>query len=309
MHRGSDATTTPSHWCCLCRKNTAQNRFSELQLHTTLCGLSYTGDVRMALAEDASKARHALALVLASACVEGCVWCDTSRSQVHRIATGSAQQLRQMYRGAIARASAWRAALVRPNCGGVVVSFHLPSIVIACVTRPCVLLSPRRAQSPSTLVASDGPSFVQNNDPSARRELLAALPSGMLHRMAHVLRGKGPLAPLALSSTPSHMELPGYMGTADAPLAMRAAGAATSSSGASSSAVTGALVDVLAQAPQPQALLRRALAATVRSSSGRQALAGLLTSGLGTAARYVGRKMSKALLSRTTARGALPPLM
>ena len=34
-----------------------QERFSERQLHTTLCGLSYTGDVRMAIAEDASKAR------------------------------------------------------------------------------------------------------------------------------------------------------------------------------------------------------------------------------------------------------------
>jgi translocator assembly and maintenance protein 41 len=37
--------------CC------AQERFSERQLHATLCGLSYTGDVRMAIAEDASKVR------------------------------------------------------------------------------------------------------------------------------------------------------------------------------------------------------------------------------------------------------------
>ena len=34
-----------------------QERFSERQLHATLCGLSYTGDVRMAIAEDASKVR------------------------------------------------------------------------------------------------------------------------------------------------------------------------------------------------------------------------------------------------------------
>jgi translocator assembly and maintenance protein 41 len=41
----------------LTRRAPHQERFSERQLHTTLCGLSYTGDVRMAIAEDASKAR------------------------------------------------------------------------------------------------------------------------------------------------------------------------------------------------------------------------------------------------------------
>jgi hypothetical protein len=32
-------------------------QFDETQLHTALCGLSYTGDVRMALAEDRHKVR------------------------------------------------------------------------------------------------------------------------------------------------------------------------------------------------------------------------------------------------------------
>lgn len=141
------------------------------------------------------------------------------------------------------------------------------------------------SQSPSTAAVavagggSDGPVFEQNKDPVARRELLAALPPGVLHRMAHVLRGTEPLAPLALPTVP---HIP----------------ATAALSAGSSSAMTSALVDVVSQAPQPQALLRRALAATVRASSGRQALAGLLTAGLGTAVRYVGRKVTKAWRSR-----------
>jgi hypothetical protein len=66
-----------------------------------------------------------------------------------------------------------------------------------------------------------------------------------------------------------------------------------------------ALAQAVAAAPARQALLRGALAATVRASSARQALAGLLTAGLGNAARYVGRKVTKAWLSRTGATGAL----
>ena len=150
-------------------------------------------------------------------------------------------------------------------------------------------------QSPSAAAVastggSEGPVFVQNNDPIARRELLAALPPGVLHRMAHVLRGTGPLAPLSLPTVP-HTP------------------ATSALSAGSSSAMTSALVDVVAQAPQPQALLRRALAATVRASSGRQALAGLLTAGLGTAVRYVGRKVTKAWRSRTVAPGTHSPLL
>jgi hypothetical protein len=89
----------------------AQSRFSEAQLHNTLCGLSYTGDVRMAIAEDASKVR------VCALCLGWALWPGADalppHHQVQRIATGSAGPLRQMYRGAIARASAWRAALVR----------------------------------------------------------------------------------------------------------------------------------------------------------------------------------------------------
>jgi hypothetical protein len=67
-------------------------RFSEQQLHVALCGLSYNGDVRMALAEDAAK--------------------------VERIAQGSAAQLRRLYQDAVARAAAWSACLVRaPGVG------------------------------------------------------------------------------------------------------------------------------------------------------------------------------------------------
>jgi len=212
---------------------------------------------------------------------------------VNRIAIGSASHLRKLYAGAMARASAWRASLVRSH----------PQVHTFSYTALTDGLPFPPAQSPSTAPAADGPSFVQNSDLVARRELIAALPPGVLHRMAHVLRGTGSRAPLALSSPSPHVELPGFSAPADASRAGASGGAAASSN----SAVTGALVDVLAQAPQPQALLRRALAATVRASSGRQAIAGLVTAGLGTAARYVGNKMSKALLSRTTAR-ALPPL-
>ena len=51
--------TRAATWVSLPRAHAdfaAQERFSERQLHTTLCGLSYTGDVRMAIAEDAAKA-------------------------------------------------------------------------------------------------------------------------------------------------------------------------------------------------------------------------------------------------------------
>lgn len=59
-----------------------------------------------------------------------------------------------------------------------------------------------------------------------------------------------------------------------------------------------AVVRAVAVSPSPDELLRSALRATVRSSSRRQAVAGLISSGLGNAARYVGAKVSKAFRSR-----------
>jgi Phosphatidate cytidylyltransferase, mitochondrial len=153
------------------------------------------------------------------------------------------------------------------------------------------------AQSPSSVVTAGGSelrSFEQNSDPVARRELLAALPPSLLQRMVHAIRGtSGPTHPALLTSSADS-----HIGAADSALVT-----------VPSPAVTRALVDVVAEVPQPHAVLRHALASTVRSSSGRQALAGLLTAGLGTAARYVGRKMSKAWMSRTRAAAALPGLM
>ena len=70
---------------------------------------------------------------------------------------------------------------------------------------------------------------------------------------------------------------------------------------------TAALAASVAAAPQAQAqaLLRGALAATVAASSRRQALAGLLTAGLGNAARYVSSKVRKAWRSRAGAPAAV----
>jgi hypothetical protein len=56
-------------------------QFDETQLHTALCGLSYTGDVRMALAEDRHKVRvsalhHICPTPSSSACC--CLQCNPS---------------------------------------------------------------------------------------------------------------------------------------------------------------------------------------------------------------------------------------
>lgn len=109
---------------------------------------------------------------------------------------------------------------------------------------------------------SSGGAWAQDGGVAARRELLASLPPALLARLAAAVRQPAPAAGVA--------------------------GAAT------------ALAASVAAAPhaQAQALLRGALAATVAASSRRQALAGLLTAGLGNAARYVGSKMLKAWRSR-----------
>lgn len=61
----------------------------------------------------------------------------------------------------------------------------------------------------------------------------------------------------------------------------------------------------VAASPQPAARVRAALAATVRASSARAAVAGLLTAGLGGATRYAAQKFAKAWrLRATSAAGA-----
>jgi len=67
---------------------------------------------------------------------------------------------------------------------------------------------------------------------------------------------------------------------------------------AAAAAPAEAVARAVAAAGAHEAQLRAALSATVRASSRRQALAGLLSAGLGSAARYVGAKMRKAVLSR-----------
>jgi len=179
-------------------------RFSELQLHAELCGLSYTGDVRMGVAEDAAK--------------------------VSRLASGSAEGLRRLYRRAIERAGASRAGL-----------------------SPC----------------ASGGGWTQLQDAEARSELVLDLPSTLLSKLTLAV-GHDPLAmPLQHSAA-----------------ARRVAAA-------------------VAASPSMGGLLRGALGRIVGASSRRQAMAGLLGSGLGTAARYVGAKVRKAWRSRGAAEVAL----
>ncbi len=105
--------------------------------------------------------------------------------------------------------------------------------------------------------------WTQDGAPAARCDLVASLPPALLARLA------------AVASRP----LPA---PADAAAAAAVASAVTA-------------------ARAPDVLLRAALAATVRASSRRQAVAGLFTAGLGNAARYVGRKVAKAWWSRAGA--------
>jgi len=96
--------------------------------------------------------------------------------------------------------------------------------------------------------------LVQDCSPAARATLIASLPAALLSKLAT---------------------------TAGIPLA---------SLQADSAAVGGAL----AQLPHHQQLLRQALASVVRASSGRQAVAGLLSAGVVKSARYAIQKFRKA---------------
>ena len=130
------------------------------------------------------------------------------------------------------------------------------------------VLSLTTCTAPQVPAEGSSGTWAQDGGVAARHELLTSLPPALLARIAAALRQPAP--------------------------AGGGAGAA-------------ALAASVAAAPQAQAqaLLRGALAATVAASSRRQALAGLLTAGLGNAARYVASKVSKAWRSRAGAPAAV----
>jgi len=101
--------------------------------------------------------------------------------------------------------------------------------------------------------------WAQDDSPSSQRHLLASLPRGLLSKLATRL---GFAADAAISAA--------------VPLPRQAVAQAALDSG------------------QHRRLLRRAIGATVRASSRRQALAGLFSAGPWRSVQYVWEKVSKA---------------